>query len=115
MHKQKEYPDNIKIEIVIILYKDGDYHIAYCPALELSSYGKTEEEAKEYFLDALKIFVSDTVKKGTLEKCLLKFGWSLQQRPEIKYEPPRIENKIFEDFKKYDKSRLIKEQLFIPV
>jgi len=109
-----KHPNKIKINIVVILYKEGDYYIAYCPALELSSYGNTEKEAEEYFLDALKIFVEDTTKKGTLEKCLLKFGWTLQQVPEMKYEPPRIENKIF-DLNKYNKLKYINEQLAIPV
>jgi predicted RNase H-like HicB family nuclease len=107
-------PNKMKIEIVVLLYKDGDYHMAYCPALELSSYGKTESEAKEYFLDALNIFIEDTIKKGTLEKCLLKFGWSLQQIPNVKYEPPRIENSI-ENISKYDSPKFIKEQFAVPV
>ena len=37
--------DKVNIEILVLLFKEGKYIVAYCPALELSSYGKTEKEA----------------------------------------------------------------------
>ncbi len=105
----KEIIHNIVLNVAVLLIKEGECIVAYCPALELSSYGKTEEEAKEYFKDALDIFIKDTVEKGTLEKNLLKFGWMLRSTD---YEPPRIENQV--DFSKYENYKIINQQIQIP-
>jgi predicted RNase H-like HicB family nuclease len=55
-------------EIEIIILKEGKYFVAYCPALELSSYGKTEPGALSAFEENLDIFFEETLKKETLEK-----------------------------------------------
>jgi hypothetical protein len=62
--------------------------VAYCPALEVSSYGDDENDAKESFEEAMQIFLSETDRKGTLEKYLLKMGWQLQQKPKPIYNQP---------------------------
>ena len=105
----KEIIHNIELKVAVLLIEEGESIVAYCPALELSSYGKTEEEAKEYFKDALDLFIKDTVEMGTLEKNLLKFGWILKSS---NYEPPRIENQV--DFSKYENYKIINQQIQIP-
>ena len=37
----------IKVGIEVLFGKQDDYYVTYCQALELSSYGKTEKEAKK--------------------------------------------------------------------
>jgi len=77
---------NVVLEVQLI--KEGDYIVSYCPALELSSFGITEDEAKEGFDGALEIFLQDTHEKGTLERVLLDLGWSLKKIPTVQYRPP---------------------------
>jgi len=77
---------NVSVEVELI--KQGDYIVSYCPALELSSFGLTEDEAKEGFEGALHTFLQDTHEKGTLERVLLNLGWSLKKLPIVKYKPP---------------------------
>jgi predicted RNase H-like HicB family nuclease len=91
-HKQSivEHSNKIEIRVAVFLRKEGSCFVAYCPALDLSSYGKTGSEAKKAFEGALKIFLEETKIKGTLEKVLLNLGWSLRKLPNICYEPPRI-------------------------
>ena len=45
------------IPLSIIFLKEGDTIVAYSPVLELSSYGKTEQEAKQAFEEAVEIFL----------------------------------------------------------
>jgi hypothetical protein len=78
-----------RIVLKVFLVRDGDYFVAYCPALELSSYDTTENGAKKSFDEALRIFVEDTERKGTLEKVLLGLGWTLKQKPSFQYQPPK--------------------------
>jgi predicted RNase H-like HicB family nuclease len=78
----------VNVLLEVDLFKEGDYIVSYCPALELSSFGLTEDEAKEGFEGALHTFISDTHEKGTLERVLLDLGWSLTKIPTVKYQPP---------------------------
>ena len=82
------------MEVDVVILKEDEYFVAYCPALELSAYGKKEKEALASFKNEINIFIEETAKKGTLEKYLLKQGWKLQQTPKIKYQPPKLSNQI---------------------
>lgn len=46
--------EKINSELAIFLFKEDDNYIAYSPALDLSGYGKTEEEARNSFNIVLK-------------------------------------------------------------
>jgi len=76
----------INIEVFVI-QEDGCY-LAYCPALELSSFGHSPTDAQKAFAEALTIFVGEVERKGTLERVLLSLGWRLQQKPKYAYQPP---------------------------
>lgn len=80
--------NRILVDIEVVLFKEGEFNVAYCPALELSSYGDSEDDAKTAFEDALNIFLEEASKKGTLEKYLLSMGWGLRQKPKAMYIPP---------------------------
>jgi hypothetical protein len=84
----KKSMNKIIVGLHLHLLKEGDYYIVYCPALELTSYGETEDIAKKRFDEEMSIFFNETNRKGTLEKYLLKMGWTLTQKPKPKYSPP---------------------------
>ena len=87
IHKIK---DSISLQLDVLFIKEDNFIVAYCPALEISAYGKSQSEAKAAFEVEIKIFIDETSKSGNLEKYLLKKGWTLRQIPEIAYQPPRI-------------------------
>jgi predicted RNase H-like HicB family nuclease len=89
IHKGKNFTNAV---INVLVGKQEDYYIAYCPALELSSYGKTEDQARKNFEVELEIFIEETGKRGSLEKVLLKLGWCLTQSPSPTYVPPKLPN-----------------------
>jgi len=84
----KKDSNTVTVSVEVQLIKEGDYIVSYCPALELSSFGQTEEEATEGFEGALETFLKDTHDKGTLERVLLDLGWSLKKIPTAQYKPP---------------------------
>ena len=92
MKKQviKKSAKYVEVQVDVVLIRDGEYYVALCPSLNVSSYGETQVEAKQAFDEALQIFISETDKKGNLEKELLKYGWVLQQQPKISYTPPKL-------------------------
>jgi len=76
---------SLEIEVEVLLVKEGDYWVSYAPSLKLSSYGDSQAEAKRGFAEALSIFIDDTMKKGTLERLLIDYGWTLSRNA---YRPP---------------------------
>ena len=86
----KKTPNTIIVGLHVKLVEEQGYFIAYCPALELSSYGKNVEIAKKRFEEEIAIFLTETERKGSLEKYLLKMGWTLRNKPIPQYTPPEI-------------------------
>lgn len=103
----------VNVSVDVQLIKQGDYIVSYCPALELSSFGISEEEAKEGFEGALNTFLQETHAKGTLEKVLLDLGWSLRKIPTVNYKPPG--SRIRTKHRNSSFIRSFKEQVAIPV
>lgn len=79
---------HVTVQVQVKILKEGDFLVAYCPVLELSSYGKTLEGTKRAFEGAMRIFIEETAKRGTLERELLSLGWTLRQKPSCDYQPP---------------------------
>ncbi len=45
--------------IKYIIYKEGNYYVSQCLNVDLSSFGKTIEEAKEGLVEALTLYFED--------------------------------------------------------
>ncbi|MDR2205364.1 MAG: hypothetical protein LBE36_04325 [Flavobacteriaceae bacterium] len=106
--------NSIIINVQVALFKEDETWVAYCPALELSSYGDNKEEAKTLFEESMNIFIKETDRKGTLERFLLKLGWQLQQKPIPIYNQPVFSlQKNQEIFRK--NPQIYNEKIAIPV
>lgn len=57
----------IKGTIPLCFMREKDSFIAFTPALDLSTCGRTFEEAKKNFAEALEIFFEECFKMGTLD------------------------------------------------
>lgn len=68
----------IKVSLDIVSYKENDIRIVYSPALDLSGYGKTADEAKRSFETTLKEYLLYCVDNATLDADLEKHGWKKQ-------------------------------------
>ena len=95
------------MEISVIIFKEEGSIFAYCPSLNLISYGNTEEEAKESFRFIFDEYVQYTSENNTLIEDLLKIGWKFKGNRK-KLTPPSMfeslrKNKDFSDmFNKYE-------------
>ncbi len=63
------------IKVQVQFMKEGTTAIVYSPALEISGYGKTIEEAQLDFHNAVNIFIEETTASGTLDRALETLGW----------------------------------------
>jgi predicted RNase H-like HicB family nuclease len=76
----------VKSKIPIFFIKEHDSFIAYSPIIDLSSFGKSMEEAKKNFQEALGIFIEECIKMGTLNDVLESCGWVKVRNNQ--WEPP---------------------------
>ena len=79
-----------KSKLPVIFLKEDETIIAYTPALDLSSCGRTIEEAKANFEQAVKIFFRECTKRGTLENVLLSLGWKKTAARPQTWQPPEV-------------------------
>ncbi len=64
----------LKLVLPVFYFKEGKSHIAYTPALDLSTSGKTYKEAKKRFKEAVYIFVEEITKNGTFIEVIRDFA-----------------------------------------
>jgi hypothetical protein len=77
----------VKGEIPVIFFKEGKKVIAFSPALDLSTCGNTEKEARKRFAEAVKIFFDEISRMGTLDDVLTECGWR-KVTSEHSWSPP---------------------------
>jgi len=56
------------------LLKEGKTYVAYVPALDLSSCGATDDEARRNIRDAVRGFLETSAEMGTLDEILRETG-----------------------------------------
>lgn len=73
----------------VTLIEEGDTVIAYTPALDLSSCGKTHNDAKRMFGEAVRMFFDDLVENDTVDEVLMGLGWR-KDAQQASWVPPKI-------------------------
>jgi predicted RNase H-like HicB family nuclease len=63
------------IEFDTIIFKEGKTFIAYSPKLDISSCGNSVEEARKNLKTAVRLFLEEAEKMGTLEEILREAGY----------------------------------------
>jgi TPP-dependent trihydroxycyclohexane-1,2-dione (THcHDO) dehydratase len=64
----------IEAKIPVLFFQEGKRVVAYSPALDLSSCGDTEKQARERFAEAVEIFIGEINEMGTVEEVLEECG-----------------------------------------
>jgi predicted RNase H-like HicB family nuclease len=57
------------------MFKEGETYVAYVPALDVSSCGATDEEARRNIRDAVRGFLAASADMGTLNEILEEAGY----------------------------------------
>ena len=74
----------IQIEFDMIVFKEDKSYVAYCPELDISSCGNTVEQAKEMLKTAIRLFLEEAEKMGTLEEIV---NSSRNKQPQLEVIP----------------------------
>lgn len=110
--KKKNGEYNIKVSVV--QFQEDNVVVVYCPALDLSGYGYSDDEARQSFKTVLLEFIRYASNKGTLDDDLTAHGWRKLTTKGVSMVPPAMTdllssnenfNKIFNtqpSYQKYD-------------
>lgn len=71
----KEMNRKLEIDLTIQIWREGDMSVSYTPELDVSSCGKTFDEAKKNLHEAIELFLDEAERMGTLEEILEEAGF----------------------------------------
>lgn len=75
MAKMTKKASLVEAKIPVLFFQEGKKVVAYSPALDLSTCGDTEQQARKRFGEAALIFLTEISKMGTIEEVLEECGW----------------------------------------
>ncbi len=78
--KYSDGRNNVEFNLSIFLWEEDSVYYAYSPALDLTGYGSSKEEAKESFETVLHEFIKYTHNKKTIFQELENLGWAVNKR-----------------------------------
>lgn len=77
----------MEIQFTSQIFKEGRAYVAYAPELDISSCGGTREKARKNLLEAVRLFLDEAEKRGTLEQILEEAGYMKRKQ---KLEGPKL-------------------------
>ena len=80
----------VTVNLLLYLFEENETSIVYCPALDLSAYAPTEQEALNAWPEVLAEYLLYTTRKKTLSADLQMHGWTVKR----KMVPPPVEQVI---------------------
>jgi hypothetical protein len=78
---------NFQFSLPVTFLREGKRFVAYSPALDLSTSGRTFEEAQKMFFEAAVIFFEEIAKRGTTGEVLENLGWRKIKKD---WQPPMV-------------------------
>lgn len=70
----------MNIEFTIQVFKEGKLYVAYAPELDVSSCGGTVNKAQKNLLEAVRLFLEEAARLGTLDQILEEAGYVRRKR-----------------------------------
>ena len=58
-----------------VMKRKGDWYVAHCPPLDLTTQGRTLAEAKKNLVEASELFIVSCLERGTLDQALKELGF----------------------------------------
>ena len=78
----------ISIDYDMIIFREENSYVAYCPELDISSCGHDVQHAKDMLKTAVRLFLEEAEKLGTLEDILDESKF--RRDPTGRWVPPKL-------------------------
>jgi len=70
---------SIQFNIFGVLKREGDWYIAHCPPLDITTQGRTAAEARRNLAEASELFLISCIERGAMDQALRELGWRIQK------------------------------------
>jgi hypothetical protein len=87
--------DTVQTKIPVIIFEEGNKVVAYSPAIDLSTCGDSEEQARKRFVEAASVFFDEINTMGTTDEVLAECGWHKVSR-QHSWQPPKYKTYVEE-------------------
>ena len=84
----------VKAGLEIYKFKENDMYVIYCPSLDLSAYGRTEEEVESEFGEVFRIHITYCLNNNTLADDLRSHGWNFKSLKQKTIKAPTIQEML---------------------
>lgn len=78
---------HLSYNLPVLITKQNKRFVAYTPALDISTSGKSEKEVKKRFVGLVNVFIEEIITAGTVNDVLVELGWNKVQK---KWTPPKV-------------------------
>jgi len=88
--------ERISVNLTLFSWNENNIFYIYSPALDLTGYGYTEDEARSSFAEILEQFVDYTHNKETIFDELERLGWTINKKKK-RVKSPDIEDMLIDN------------------
>ena len=88
--------NKLSFKLPVIITKQNQRFVAYTPALDISTSGKTEKEVKKRFVELVNLFFEEIIQANTADDILIELGWKKVQKAWV---PPKVVSSPFMNMK----------------
>ena len=81
---------SLECEVAVMLIDEDNIFTAYCPALELTTYGDSIEDVSNAFNERLEIFIDEMIQSHSLHDELVRLGWKFKTNNVALEQPANI-------------------------
>ena len=78
---------NFSYKLPVSITKQGKRFVAYTPALDISTSGKSIKNVQERFQEIANLFLEEIFNSGNANEVLSELGW---QKVQKRWNPPKI-------------------------
>ena len=79
-----------QIGFTSLIFKEGEAFVSYCPELGVASCGDTVDEARRRLMEAVRLFLEETERMGTLQEILREEGFVSRDSTGANWSPPPL-------------------------
>jgi predicted RNase H-like HicB family nuclease len=77
----------MQIQFTSQVFKERKTYVAHAPELDVSSCGRSKEKAEKNLIEAVRLFLEEAARMGTLEQILEEAGYT---RKKHRFEGPKF-------------------------
>jgi predicted RNase H-like HicB family nuclease len=78
------------VEFTSLIFKEGQTFVSFCPELSVASCGDSIEEARRRLVEAVRLFLEESRRMGTLQDILREEGFVPHDATGARWSPPPL-------------------------